>query len=73
LNLKPEKSFLRPQKKAYDRLETEGIDFHKRVYKGYKELISLEPSRFIVIDAGGDKEATHENVLGALREIGFIQ
>lgn len=34
-----------------DRLEMEKIEFHKRVYKGYKELALLEPERIKTIDA----------------------
>ncbi len=34
-----------------DRFETEGIDFHERVRRGYLELAAREPGRWLVIDA----------------------
>lgn len=37
--------------KEADRLEQEKIDFHKRVYKGYKDLANMYPNRIKVIKA----------------------
>ncbi len=37
--------------KEADRLEQEKIDFHKRVYKGYKDLANMYPDRIKVIKA----------------------
>lgn len=39
------------RKKGGDRLEKEGLSFHKKVYDGYKELISMYPENIKVIDA----------------------
>ena len=34
-----------------DRIEQENIDFHRRVYSGYKKMASLYPDRIKTIDA----------------------
>lgn len=39
-----------------DRLEQSGIDFHRKVYKGYKALSEKFPERIKLIDATGAKE-----------------
>lgn len=40
---------LRPDQE--DRLEQEKLDFHKKVYKGYQELVARYPERIKVVDA----------------------
>ena len=40
---------LRPDQE--DRLEQEKIDFHEKVYQGYKQLINLYPDRIKTVDA----------------------
>lgn len=37
--------------KGGDRLEKEGIEFHKKVYKGYMELLEIYPRNIKIIDA----------------------
>ena len=39
------------RKKNADRLESESIDFHNRVRQEYLQLASLDPERYLVIDA----------------------
>lgn len=34
-----------------DRLENENLEFHHKVYQGYKHLIKEDPKRFVIIDA----------------------
>ena len=55
-----------------DRLELSGIEFHNKVYNGYKELSKRYSDRFIVIDASGEKEETHQKIINALKEKGVI-
>ena len=45
-----------------DRLELEALDFHRRVYKGYREVAASAPERFRVIDASGSVEAVFSAV-----------
>ncbi len=54
-----------------DRLELSGIDFHERVYKGYKKLVEESPERFISIDPTGTKQETHEKIIEALKDVIF--
>ena len=54
LDLSPEKAFERKGgADKTDRLEMVNIDFHKRVYQGYLDVIAENPSAFEVIDASG--------------------
>ena len=39
-----------------DRLEKQTMEFHSKVYEGYKKLAEIYPDRFIVIDADGSIE-----------------
>ena len=39
-----------------DRLEMEAESFHARVEEGYHQLIAMDPDRFAVVDASGDRE-----------------
>lgn len=73
LNLSPEQAFLRKGgSDKNDRLEQSGIDFHNKVYAGYKELAKKYPERIIVIDASGSKDETHQKIINALKEKGVI-
>ncbi|HPJ21297.1 MAG TPA: dTMP kinase [Clostridia bacterium] len=55
---------LRRRKEASkaDRLENEKMEFHNRVYKGYKELCSRYPERIKVLDAGESIEEIGEKI-----------
>ena len=73
LDLPPEQAFKRKGGvDKNDRLELSGIEFHNRVYNGYKELAKRYSDRFIVIDASGEKEETHQKIINALKEKGVI-
>lgn len=37
--------------KEMDRMESQGIEFHKRVREGFLKLAKDNPDRFVVIDA----------------------
>lgn len=73
LDLPPEKAFLRKGGvDKNDRLELSGMEFHQKVYKGYKELAAKNKDRFIVIDASGEKAETHAKIIAALQSKGVI-
>ena len=55
-----------------DRLEQSGIEFHKKVYEGYKELAKKFPERIVSIGAAKGKEEIHREVLNILRDKGII-
>jgi len=75
MNVPPERAFARMnESKQYDRLESEDISFHKRVYEAYVEL-SKKPG-VIVIDAVGTKYETRDIIrqrtLPVLKEAGLL-
>lgn len=49
-----------------DRLENENIEFHIKVYEGYKKLIEKYPDEFTIIDATKSVEETHEDIVSEL-------
>lgn len=55
-----------------DRLEQVGLEFHKKVFDGYKKVIDAEPDRFLIIDCMGTKYNTHNNIVKALKEKGVL-
>lgn len=54
---------------SQDRLEQEKIEFHNRVYEGYKEIAGFYPERFVEIDAGKEKEAIRDEVLSHIETL----
>ena len=69
LNLSPKDAFKRKGgADKGDRLEQSGIDFHNKVYNGYLELAKSDKERYIVIDASGTKEETHNKIIEELEK-----
>ncbi len=52
------------QGSSKDRLEREGIDFHRRVREGYLKIAGREPRRVKVIDAGREVEIVQTEIKG---------
>ena len=54
-----------------DRMEMEADSFHARVEEGYHKLIAMDPGRFAVVNAEGDRDGIAaeiaEKVLARLR------
>lgn len=66
-DISPETALKRKTKNnAGDRLENEKVDFHNRVYEGYKSLIKKYPEEFTLIDANGTIEEIHKAVIKAI-------
>ena len=51
-----------------DRLDKEGIEWHRRVREGYLSLVEEEPERFVKIDASKSKEAVLADSLAILHD-----
>ena len=49
-----------------DRFEREAVDFHARVYQGYKELAQSAPERVVVVRGDREPEKVSEDVFQAL-------
>lgn len=45
-----------------DRMEMEKIDFHRRVYEGFKAVAEKNPDRIVVIDASGSIEDIQKEI-----------
>jgi len=55
--------------KTPDRLESEGLDFHHAVRRGFLERAAAHPDRFVVIDAAQDIDAVAEAVAQAVDKV----
>jgi dTMP kinase len=53
-----------------DRLESEGLAFHRAVAEAYRALAAAERGRFVRLDATCPPEAVHRAVLASLAELG---
>ena len=68
INIRPERAFLRMnENKVHDRLESENMAFHQRVYDGFTAL-SKGPN-IISIDAQGTKQETHAIIVHRLNPL----
>ena len=73
LNVDPERAFLRKGGvDGQDRLETAGMEFHKKVYAGYLDLCKKFPERIVPFTADGTKFDTNAKIIEFLRSKGFI-
>jgi len=52
----------------WNRLDAFTVDFHQRVRAGYRELIKLEPARWVVVDASQTWEQVQENIRKVISE-----
>lgn len=69
LELSPEIGKSRIKAESQDRLEREKLEFHNRVYEGYKEIAKYYPERFVEIDASRDMQAIRDEIFGHLDRI----
>jgi dTMP kinase len=51
-----------------DRLDLEKMDFHKRVYEGYHEVLKMYPDRVKRIDGNQSLEAVTKDCINAILE-----
>lgn len=73
LDLPPETAFERKGGRDLgDRLENEKMEFHKRVYDGFLNIAKEDGERFVLIDASGEKERTHSEIIRVLKQRGII-
>jgi len=73
LDLPPDEAFKRKGgAEQSDRMELSGIDFHRRVYEGYREVAARYPERVVSIDPRGTKEETHAKIMAVLKDKGII-
>lgn len=68
-HISPELTLKRKTIGGGDRLEQEGIDFHKKVYNGYLEIIKKYPENIKIIDASQPIEDVFIQVINKIGEI----
>lgn len=72
LDLSPERGFARKGgADKGDRLEREKIDFHERVYAGFRAIAESDPDRVVAVDASKSKEEVLAAVVSLLKERGM--
>ena len=72
LNISPEDAFVRKHgADKSDRMEQQGLEFHKKVYKGYAALMEKYP-RITPVECGGNKFETAEKIFALLKDKGII-
>ncbi len=73
IDVPPDKGFERKGgAKQTDRLECETLEFHRKVYEGFKAIIEKEPERFLRFKADGTKYETHAQIVEALSSRGVF-
>jgi len=68
LDLDPQFGFARIKTRGQaDRLELAGLEFHNRVYAGFKALAQKYSNRIISIDASQSAERVHKDIVNKLK------
>ena len=69
IDLTPEDAFKRKHgADENDRLEQAGMEFHRRVYAGYKALAEKYPNRFVCVDGKQNPQEVFHEILRILKE-----
>ena len=53
----------------FNRMDKESIEFHNKVYEGYKEVIKMYPDRIRVVNGENDLDTVFKNSLNYIKEI----
>ena len=69
LDISPELSFERKKRDTLDRWESEKLDFHNKVRKGYLALSKENPGVWHVLDATASEEEVHNLVWESIRKL----
>ena len=69
IDLDAEAGISRKKKQAeLDRMESETIDFHKKVVEGYRQLASLHPDRIYTVDGSLTIEEIHQKIISQVNK-----
>jgi dTMP kinase len=71
IDIAPEEGLKRRQRNAvgeWNRLDALGLEFHRRVYAGYQQLIAHEPGRWVKIDGDRAVEAIQADIEGVIKQ-----
>ena len=73
IDLPVEEAFRRISDRRKDRMESEALEFHRRVREGFLKLSKREPERFLVLDGTKSVEELHRRILSeVLRRMGAL-
>jgi dTMP kinase len=53
---------------AADRFEAEGHDFHRRLREAYRQIVSNNPDRCVLIDADADEQTVAARIWQVVQE-----
>lgn len=56
------------EKRQFDRIEQEDIDFHKRLREGFLKIAEKNKNRIVVIDGNKDKELVFKEIITILKK-----
>lgn len=74
LDLPPQQAFERKGgADKDDRLEQEGMEFHKKVYQGYKLALRKYPDRIVDVDCRKDADSVHRQIVRIFKERGIVE
>ena len=69
LDLTPEQGLQRKRNGGeWNRLDAYELEFHQRVWQGYRELAQLDPQRWVVIDASQPFEVVQQEIRQAVAQ-----
>jgi dTMP kinase len=68
LDLDPQQALSRSDDPA-DRLESEPLDFHRRVRRAFVDLAAREPHRYVILDAARPASEVHADVVEAVARV----
>jgi len=67
IDLPAEKGLSRIHQDDADRLESESMDFHRRVRDGFLNLAHSEKERYLIVDGTGSIDEIHSQIISAVR------
>ena len=69
IDISPEDGIARRKKTdKFDRLDQEALDFHKKVYNGYKKLSEIFSERYLIVSGTGDEKEVFDEMLNKLSQ-----
>jgi len=69
LRMDPDRAAKRIGRRKADRFEEEGIDLQRRVAEGYDEVARRHPDRVRLVDADGNRNSVHADVLAEVQAV----
>ncbi|WP_425147240.1 dTMP kinase [Deinococcus sp.] len=68
LDIEPDVGLARAARVSHpDRIERAGLDFHRRLRRGFLELAAAEPGRFLVLDASRQADELEADIWGTVK------